>query len=151
MPTAGIPTTLDELEDVFRVAVEGVAPRYQAHQESRWQHHARPHAPGTACRVFRFEWDPEGYTERGVFTRTLFDATAILSIFVDYGGVPFEVVKKMAEDDHYQLRDVFNDLKATTDGLRRVEAVDWDFAVSNDGDQAQIIHQYTVGYLRARA
>ena len=151
MPTAGVPTTLDALEDVLVAAMESTTPRYQRDQQSGWKRHQRRHTPGVSCRVFRLQWDPDGYADDGVFTQGAFTAAATLNIIVDYGGVPDQDLPKMAEDDHYHLRDVFNRLKLTTDGLRTVKAIDWDYFIENEGDRAQVVHQYEITYLRARA
>jgi hypothetical protein len=77
------------------------------------------------------------------------DTTVTCSIFVDYGGIPEHRVKIVAVDDLHQLRDILNRLKDSGTGLRWVELIGWDYA-NTDRNQARIVLQYTVRYMKAR-
>lgn len=144
-------TTLDTIETAIVTAINGITPRMTTGSGSRaWKQYTGDSPVRHDARWYRLSWDTVGYTPGGFMGPAMVDTTCTLSIFVDYGGVPEHVVKKMAEDDHYQIRDVLNDLKSTVDGFRWLEAVDWDF-VNDDENQARIVHQYEVRYMKARA
>lgn len=144
-------TTLDTIETAIRTAIEGMTPRYTDGSSSRpWRFYEGQHPVRSDARWYKFSWDTEGYTPGGFMGPAMVDTTVTMSLVVDYGGVPEHVVKRMAEDDHYQLRDVLNRLKSTVDGLRWLEAIDWDFA-NEDRNQSRIVHQYEVRYMKARA
>ena len=155
---AATPTTLDALKDAFVAAINAITPRHS------WGGSTKPwrfveeleRKPGATARVYTLDFDTEGYTPRGFMGSAAslgaVDTTVTLSVITDYGGLPRHRVKIVAEDDLYQLRDVLSDLKPTTNGLLKVEGIDWDFgARSTDPNQAQIIHQFEVRYMKARA
>ncbi|MGL5912291.1 MAG: hypothetical protein ACRCZP_19960 [Phycicoccus sp.] len=100
-------------------------------------------------RWFKFEWDGEGDTEDGFMGPLSVDTTVTCSIVVDYGGIPERRVKIVAADDWGQLNDVLNRLKDSNTGLRWVKKLGWDFA-NQDRNQARIVLQYTVRYMKAR-
>ena len=143
-------TTLDLVEAAIVTAIIGITPRHTLDQaNSGWKHYKGERPPSADSRWFRIEWDTVGYTQGGFMGPRWVDTEVTMSIFVDYGGVPSHLVKLVAEDDHYQLRDVLNRLKASVDGLRWLEATDWDFA-NSDPNQRQIVHQYMVRYMKER-
>lgn len=154
---AATPTTLDALQTAFVTAIEAIVPRTLSQRTGgTWKFARGDRPPGTNLRVFRIDWDTVGYTQGGFMGSSAslgaVDTTVDLTVIVDYGGIPADIVKRVAEDDLYQLRDVLSDLKPTTNGLLKVEAVDWEFgARSTDPNQAQIIHQFEVRYMKARA
>lgn len=154
---AATPTTLDALQVAFVTAIAAIIPRTQMQRTGGgWKFVEGERVPGTNLRVFRLDWDTVGYTKGGFMGSAqplgAVDTTVTLSVFVDYGGIPRHIVKRIAEDDLYQLRDVLSDLKPTTNGLLKVEAIDWDFAPGvTDQNQAQAIHQFQVRYMKARA
>lgn len=151
-------TTLAVLKAAFIETLETMEPRTERQRGvGAWKHVPGERPPGTNLRTFRIEWDTVGFTPGGFFgrqgatgTRSWVDTTVMLTIFVDYGGLDSEVVKEVAEDDHYQVRDVLNRLKSTVNGLRWLEAEDWDFT-NNDPHQRQAAHQYRVRYMKERA
>lgn len=144
-------TTLEILEPVIVAAIQGITPRVVTGQATRaWKVYTGEQPVRADSRWFRLSWDTVGYVRGGFMGPAQVDTEVTLSIFVDYGGVPEHVVKRIAEDDHYQIRDVLNRLKDTTDGFRWLEAVGWDFA-NVDRNQARIVHQYMVRYMKARA
>lgn len=144
-------TTLDTIEAAIITAIEGMTPRHTLQQDTAgWKNYAGERHPSADARWFRIEWDTVGYVEGGFMGPSWVDTEVTLTIVVDYGGVPSHLVKLVAEDDHYQLRDVLNRLKATVGGFRWLEAVDWDFT-NNDPNQRQIAHQYMVRYMKERA
>lgn len=148
------PTTLDALQTACVTAINAIVPRYPAKQLA-WKFADGERKPSQGMRWYRLEWDSLGYTRNGFMgsatTLGAVDTTVRLSVFVDYGGVTREQVKRLAEDDHYQLRDVLADLKPTTSGLLAVEGEDWDFVVRGDGNSTQAVHTYLVRYMKARA
>lgn len=154
---AATPTTLDDLQTAFVAAIQAITPRTVAQRVGgSWKFVEGERPPSTGLRVFRIDWDTVGYTKGGFMGSAAslgaVDTTVDLTVVVDYGGVPAHVMKRVAEDDLYQLRDVLSDLKPTTNGLLKVEAIDWDFgARSTDPNQAQVIHQFEVRYMKARA
>lgn len=147
-------TTLTTIEAGFRTAIEAITPRYEyGSAQLRWKY-VRDHArkPSTGARWFSMEWDTVGHTPNGFMGPVWVDTTATLSMRVDYGSVPRDVLKRMAEDDYYQLRDVLNAAKEVSiGGLRWVEPIDWDFAENVDQNQAQILYQFTIRYMQERA
>lgn len=149
-------TTETLIDEAFTTAIRAITPRMQDGRTTRvWKLCPTGDAKQPVrsdSRWFWLEWDNEGYTPGGFMGPAQVDTTSTLSIFVDYGGIPERLVKRLATDDHYQIRDVLNLLKSTVDGLRWVEAIDWDFASNNtDRNQARIVHQYEVRYMKARA
>lgn len=147
-------TTLDTIESGFRAAIESITPRYSHGATAlRWKH-VRDHArkPSTGARWFSIEWGSVGYTPRGFVGPEWVDTTATMSLRVDYGSVPRDVLTRMAEDDVYQLRDVLNAAKEVAiGGLRWIEPVRWDLEDGADPNQAQVIYQFTVRYMKERA
>ena len=144
-------TTLDLIEAAFRAAIEAMTPRTVASQATRpWKFYEGEHLPRSDARWFKFDWDSDGYTPDGFMGPAMVDTQVTLSLAVDYGGIPEHQIKRIAEDDLYQLRDVLNRLKSTLDGFRWLEAIDWDFA-NADRNQARITHQFLVRYMKARA
>jgi len=143
-------TTLDILQPVLIAALSGMTPRVVQGQAVRpWRYYEGDLPVRSDARWFRFEWDTVGYVEGGFMGPAQVDTEVTLSIFTDYGGVAQQDVKRLAEDDHYQIRDVLNRLKATVDGFRWLEAIGWEFA-NTDRNQARIVHQYMVRYMKAR-
>lgn len=76
-----------------------------------------------------------------------------LSLIADYGGIPTQERDALAQDDHEQLADVLDALRLTTPGLRRVRAAGWgeEYTDNPESTQTQIVHQFLVTYLQARA
>lgn len=152
---AATPTTLDALQTAFVTAIDLITPRTQMQRTSGgWKFVEGERPPGTTLRVYRLEWDSGGYTKGGFMGAAhplgAVDTTVTLTVVADYGGIPRHIVKRIAEDDWYQLRDALSDLKPTTNGLLKVETIDWDF-VNTDQNQAQIAYQFEVRYMKARA
>lgn len=148
---AATPTTLETLKDAFVAAIQLITPRKQMQRTvGAWKFVEGDRPPGTNLRVFSIDFDSVGYTRGGFIGAAAFDTTTTLSVITDYGGVPRQHVKLFAEDDWYQLRDVLSDLKPTTNGLIKVEVIDWDFT-NDDKNQAQIAYQFEVRYMKARA
>ncbi len=148
-------TTEDTVEEAIRAILVATPPRYPVGQSRVWKQHVEELSTvRDDARWFRFSWDHHGHTPGGFMGPAQVETSFTLSIFVDYGGVPEQVVKKMAGDDHDQLRDVFNRLKSTVDGLRWIASVGgdnpWDFA-NSDRNNARIVHQFTVRFMKARA
>lgn len=142
-------TTLDILEPLFVAAIVGITPRTLASRP--WKHYIGHDQPVRAeARWFRVDWDGEGHTPGGFMGPLQVDTTCTLHVVVDYGGIPEHVVKRVAEDDIDQIRDVINRLKFTSPGFRWFERIDWDFA-SNDRNQSRIVLQYETRYMKARA
>lgn len=145
-------TTLDLMQPAIVAAIEAITPRHNVQQRTaRWKNYEGAQPPSADSRRFRIEWDTIGYTPNGFIGPAWVDTSVTLTIIVDYGGMPAHVMKRVAEDDHYQLRDVLNRLKSTVDGLRWCEAEDWDFTPGSDPNQAQARHQFFVRYMKARA
>jgi hypothetical protein len=151
---AATPTTTRALKDAFRTAISAIAPRTELQRDGAWKFVEGERTPGTNLRVYSLDFDTVGYTKGGFMGAAhplgAVDTTVTLTVFADYGGVPRHEVKHLAEDDFYQLRDVLSDLKPTTNGLLKVETIDWDFT-NTDQNQAQIAYQFEVRYMKARA
>lgn len=146
MPTI----TTDEIAASFRTAIEAVTPRMIEGQATRtWKFYEGEQPVRSDSRWFKFEWDGEGDTEDGFMGPLSVDTTVTCSIVVDYGGIPERRVKIVAADDWGQLNDVLNRLKDSNTGLRWVKKLGWDFA-NQDRNQARIVLQYTVRYMKAR-
>lgn len=153
MPLLAIPTTIREIQSAFVVALESVTPRDTRQQLQRWKYFSRDHDPVMGTRWFRFEWDPAGFTEGGFMWRDGASQSMVCSIVTDYGSLPEQEIDLVANDDHNQAWDVLDNLRLTTDGLRRVKSSEPGWAISTDSkkDQVQVVHQYLVQYLQARA
>lgn len=150
MPATITPTTLDALEASFEAAIAGIVPEYPAHAAELFKLHRRRTRAKTGARWFRLEWDDEGPTDGGWYGKNAYDNESTLSVFVDYGGVPRETVKKLAASDFAQIADVLYSLQFSNNSLMRVVRIAWDFSEENRGDQAQIVHQYRVGWIKQR-
>lgn len=152
-------TTIDTVAAAFVTAIAAVTPRMQEGRTVRtWKNYEGDRPPSADARWFRLDWDTEGHTPGGWFGRTGSSSTSwveteyTLTIWVDYGGLPRHRSKVLADDDLYQLRDILNRLKSTVDGLRWVEAIDWAYSpASTDPNQAQVLLQYRVQIMKARA
>ena len=144
-------TNLETLEETFVASIRQITPRHQRATDDGWKPYLRERPPSIGVRWFRLEWDTIGYTPGGFIGDRLVDTSVTLSVIVDYGSMPEAVAKRVIEDDHYQLRDVLNLLKATTEGLIWVEAIDWEETAESKPDQMQAIHQYLVRYMQRRA
>lgn len=146
MPT----TTTDAIATAFRTAIEGVTPRMIEGQATRtWKYYEGEQPVRDSARWFKFSWDGEGDTPEGFMGPLSVDTTVTCSVIVDYGGIPEHRVKIVAVDDMHQLRDVLNRLKDSGTGLRWVELIGWEFA-NTDRNQARVVLQYTVRYMKAR-
>jgi len=147
--------TVDQINDAFRTAVIGTAPRMLEGRTSwPWRYNDtgdQKQPVRSDARWFWFEWDGEGDTPDGFMGPLQVDTTVTLSMFVDYGGIPERRVKLVAVDDHKQIRDVLNRLKSANTGLLMVTLGDWAFASNNtDRNQARIVLQFAVRYMKAR-
>lgn len=145
-------TTTDTIAEAFRLAILGVTPRMTEGATTRsWKYAEDGGASVRAdARWFHFEWDGEGDTPDGFMGPLEVDTTVTCSVVVDYGGVAKHRVKILAVDDSHQLRDVLNRLKSSSTGLRWVELIGWDFVANTDRNQARVVIQYTVRYMKAR-
>lgn len=146
-------TTEILLTSAFRTALETMTPRVIEGQATRrWEwYEGNENGPVRSdARWYRFAWINQGYTEGGWWGPAQVETDSHLSIVVDYGSIPEQRVRMVATDDHYQIRDVFNRLKSTVDGLRWFEAIEWGF-VNTDHNQARIDHRFLVRYMKARA
>ena len=151
MPLLALPTTIPQIQDAFRAAMEAMTPRTTRQQEtSGWKYYAREHQPLQGCRWFRFEWDDQGLTPGGFMWRGGAAVDVLCSIVADYGSVPAEHLDGLAHDDHQQLGDLLDMLRTTTDGLRRVRSASWAQEAGTSADQAQIVHQFLVTYLQTK-
>lgn len=149
-------TTLDTLRTTFRTAIEGMTPRIlQARATTPWRFYEKERPPGTDARWFRLEIHPGEYQRDGFMGPNMVDTRAYLMIITDYGGLPFEQMLHVAEDDHFQLRDVLNALKdPITPGLVWVESEGPPSQILEGGggrDQARIEHEFLIRYWKARA
>lgn len=144
-------TTIDLIQDAFRTAIESMVPRYvPGSSVHTWRYYEGEQPVRSDARWFRFEWTTVGYVDGGFMGPAMVDTEVTLQVITDYGGVRADVLKRVVEDDHYQIRDVLNRLKATVDGFRWLEATSTDF-MNNDRDQARVAHRYMVRYMKARA
>lgn len=146
------PTDLDTLEDVFVAALEAATPRYQRGRASRWKNFKRRRRVSTSLRVFRIEFDDDFDTPDGMIFPFVVDTTVPMAVVVDYGGVPDQVYRKMANSDSTQLREVMQSLACTTTGLIRVSRGEtaWQPITDNAGDQEQVEFLFDVRYWKAR-
>lgn len=149
-------TTLATLRTTFRTTIESTTPRIlEAQATTPWRYYERERPPGTDARWFRLEIHPGEHQPDGFMGPNMVDTRAYLFVITDYGGIPFERMLEIAEDDHFQLRDVLNALKApVTPGLVWVESQGAPTQVlEGDGgrDQARIEHEYLIRYWKARA
>jgi len=150
MPLLAIPTTVSQIQDAFRAAMEGITPRQTRAQLSGWKYFSRDHDPTMGARWFRFEWDDAGLTDGGFMWRDGASVDLTCSIVTDYGGIPPQERDAIVHDDHQQLWDVLDRLRNTTNGLRRVRSAGWGEDAGTE-DQIQIVHQFTVTYLQVKA
>lgn len=150
MPTIGA-TDLDTLEVAIDAALRGITPIYQRGSTANvWKKHRdKDRRPGLGARWYRVEWDADGYTEGGFIGPNRVDTSAILTLVVDYGGVPEDVMRKMVARDFTQVRDVLNALKETTAGLWWIDGLDHGYVVEDNQAQAELI--YRVRYMETRA
>lgn len=154
MPLLAIPTTVVQLQDAFRAAIEATTPRtVQASGPNRWAYYAPDHAPAQGARWFRMEWTYTGITPGGYMWRGGAAVDYFCDLIVDYGGIPAHERDALAADDHGQLADVLDDLRRTTNGLCRVRTDSWGEEVTDrpNAHQIQIVHRYLVSFLQARA
>lgn len=146
-------TTLETMTPLLRGLIEGITPRHaHARDTARWKYtEDNARRPTAVARLFSLEWDSDNYTPDGFMGPAWVDTTATLTVRVDYGAIPRHVVKMMAEDDYYQLRDVISNARAVTvPGLMVFQCLDWDFAPNADQNQAQILYQFEVRYMKER-
>lgn len=144
-------TDLTTLDAVMTAAIAAIVPRAtRSGSAALWKPYQQDRKGSASARWFRTEWTNNGYTPNGFFGATMVDTTTTLVIVADYGGLPEYEAEKVAHDDHFQLRDVLNALKSTTAGLLTIEAVGWIFA-SQENEQPQIEHTFSVRYMQARA
>lgn len=154
MPLLAIPTTVAQLQDAFRAAIEAMAPRtVQASVPNRWKYLAPDRPPAQGARWFRFEWTDAGLTPGGFMWNGGASYDVFCDIIVDYGGLPPHERDAIAHDDFQQLWDVLDRLRVTTNGLRRVRAETWGEEATDrpTAHQIQIVHRFRVTYLQARA
>jgi hypothetical protein len=150
-------TTLDLVLAAFETAISAMPARLLANRTSHaWKRYLNDQPVRSDARWYRFEWEPVSTTPKDFMGPAQSQTNGILSIVVDYGGVPWPTVEIFAEDDHYQIRDVLNRLKSTVPGLRWIDTIqgkpwDYDTRVPVDKNQARIVHRYTVRYMKGRA
>lgn len=150
MPLLAVATTVTAIQDAFVTAMSGLTPRVRA--EVRWKLFEQDRGPMMGSRWYRFEWDFDGITEQGFQTATMSTVDMTCSVVADYGSFQEHEVDAVANDDHQQLADVLDGLRRTTDGLRRVLPVQWGLADTGDAENlTQIVHQFLVRYLQAKA
>lgn len=154
MPLLAIATTVAQLEDAFRTAIDATTPRtVHGSGPNRWSYLGSPRDPSQGARWYRFEWSYAGITPGGFMWRGGASVDYYLDIIVDYGGIPAHERDAIAADDHGQLADVLDDLRRTTNGLCRVRTDSWGEEVTDrpNAHQIQIVHRYLVSFLQARA
>jgi hypothetical protein len=144
-------TDLDTIEAAIRIAIETMTPRWQRAGAVGWKFYRKARTVSISARWFRLEWDPRGHRPEGFMGPNMVETDVGLAIVTDYGGVPADEMRKMAEDDHFQLRDVLNRLKNSVPGLWWVESEGFDGEADVDVDQAQGTHGFLVRYMKARA
>lgn len=147
-------TTLDTVANAFRTAIDATTPRMTEGQAVLpWRRYEGERAPSTSGRWYRLIWANERFTPLGFFGPVMCDKTVDLDIVVDYGGVPAHRATFLAGDDYQQVHDVLQRLKLTLPGFLNISTIDdgWDFLPGVDKNQAQIVLQYEVRYMRARA
>lgn len=154
MPLLAIPTTIAQLQDAFRTAIEAMVPRtVQGSGPHRWRYLAGDRDPSQGARWFRFEWTDEGLTPNGYMWNGGAAVDVTCSVITDYGGIVAHERDAIAHDDHQQLWDVLDRLRITTNGLRRVRSSSWGEEASDRpaAHQIQIVHLFRTTYLQARA
>lgn len=145
-------TTIDTVLDAFTTAIEGITPRMQEQRATaRWKAYEGPRLPSTEARRFKLKWSAERFTPAGFFGPIMCDKTFDLDVIVDYGGIREARADTLAGDDHHQVHDVLQRLKPSLPGFLNITPIDWDYLPGTDPDQAQIVLQYEVRYMRARA
>lgn len=149
MPLLAIPTTLSQLEDAFHTALQAMTPRTVRSQGDAWKRFDRDHAPTMGTRWYRFEWDLDSADGDEFMWNGGASQRARLTIIVDY-GVPMQARDPLVHDDWNQVWDVLDNLRNTTDGLRRVKGETWGLEEGNE-DSASFALVYSVRYLQARA
>lgn len=147
-------TTLDTVADAFREAIRTTTPRMVEGQVPHtWKPYEGERMASTDGRWFRFVWARERFTPAGFFGPIMCDKTVDLDIVVDYGGTPKHRVTFLAGDDYQQVHDVLQRLKPSLPGFLNISTIEdgWDFLTGTDPNQAQVVLQYEVRFMRARA
>jgi hypothetical protein len=153
MPLDAVPTTIAQLQDVFRAAIEAMTPRTVRGQgPNGWRFLVGQRDPSQGARWFRFEWTNDGVTPGGFMWRGGASVDVFCDIITDYGGIPAHERDAIAHDDHQQLWDVLDTLRITTSGLCRVRSETWGEEATDrpTAHQIQIVHRFRVTYLQAR-
>lgn len=145
-----IATDLRTLDALIVSTIEGITPRAQRKQASRWVYYERATAGASFTRRFRLDWEPGEYAEDGIFTPDAVETSADLLVVTDYRDVDDEVTF-LVEDDKHQLRDVLNSLMAPDNGLLWAEAQRTEIRDDDQLGGQVVVHRFQIRYLRERA
>ena len=147
-----ITSTLTDLDALFKTAITGITPRFQRGSGVHlWKVHERNAQSSQNNRRFNINWVTVGRTPPpAIYRQDDVDTTVECHIITDY-NYPQQISDEIVEDDFYQLRDILNALKGSTNGLIFVENEAAEEIETGNADQFQIDHFLMVRYLKARA
>lgn len=148
MPT---PTTAATIKAEVIAAVNAITPRTVRGQSQGWKYYDQRTDAKPGQRWYTVRFEVTGHSAIGLWGQAANTVEGVLSIIVDYGGVPEQELDTMAGDDFLQLHDVINALRSSNDGIRTVRAADWDYTDGERKDEAQVTYQFDIRFLKARA
>lgn len=143
--------TTQEIDSDFRLQLEGITPRYQTKQASKFVYYGKNSSPGWRTRRYTTRFSNLGENEEGLMGLSIEEVIAEYVVTVDYGSVPDEEIEQIAGDDHMVMKELFySRVDPILPGLMDVRSGGWEESEESSEEIPQIDHTFEVIFMQER-